>query len=107
MSYSVYTIAPAATVNDAIDTLAIAVEHLPEADEQLTAGKASAKAIIASGALGKTDYWQVSISGHANPDHAVTTGYANDCIAVNIVQSSEQGYNSYIAAVKAAEQNAS
>jgi hypothetical protein len=53
------------------------------AKESVTAAVAAANAIIASGVVG-TGTVSATISGHANPGHAPTSGWANDCVTVYI-----------------------
>lgn len=58
-----------------------------EAVEQLNVARASAKAIMESGAVGVKDGdYHVSLNGHANPEHRPATGWANDCIGVHVSQ---------------------
>lgn len=60
-----------------------------EAKEQVDLALKTANAVIAHAAIGgrEKDY-AVSLSGHANPGHAPTSGYANDCITVTVSQKS-------------------
>lgn len=55
----------------------------PAASEQITAAVAAAKALVASGAVGSGTF-NVTLSGHANPDHKPVKGWANDCVTVSV-----------------------
>lgn len=55
----------------------------PGVIEQITAAASAVKTIVASGAVGNGSV-TVSISGHANPDHKPTAGWANDTISVSV-----------------------
>lgn len=58
-----------------------------EAVEQFTTARHTAKVIMESGAVGVKDGdYYVNLNGHANPEHRPTTGWANDCIGVNVGQ---------------------
>jgi hypothetical protein len=62
----------------------------PEVDEQVEAAAAAVEAVIASGAVGGLGKrFQVSMSGHANPEHEPASGYGNDCVSVYISQLGE------------------
>lgn len=55
--------------------------------EQLAAARNAAVAIMASGAVGgEGKDFVVSLSGHGNPGHEPTRGWANDCVTVNVSQ---------------------
>lgn len=55
-----------------------------ESAEQFEQAKAAAKAVVASGAVG-TGKFRVSLSGHANEDHAnPVASWANEMVAVNV-----------------------
>lgn len=59
-------------------------------NDQAAAARAAAQAIIDSGAVGdESRDFVISISGHVNPEHAPTPGYANDCVTINISQKAE------------------
>lgn len=60
----------------------------PEAMEQVSEARLMARAIVESGAVGVRKDFFISLSGHANPSHEPTSGWANDCIAVNVSQKS-------------------
>lgn len=83
---------PAAEFDAAVDALELPVrEHMtpdaygPEAQAQFAAAKAAAKAIAASGALGRGPFG-CQLNGHANPDHAPREGWANDTMNVSVYQ---------------------
>lgn len=59
------------------------VEQTAASKESATAAVAAAKAVIASGVVG-AGHVSASISGHANPGHKPTKGWANDCINISI-----------------------
>lgn len=109
MSYSVYTVTDGAGIDAAIDALVISYDHLPEADAQLAAAKEAAKAIVKSGTVGDpaSVIFQVSISGHANPNHAPASGYANDAANVSVSQTNQAALEAYQASLVTAEDNAS
>lgn len=86
MSWSAYTTGASADIVDRIDALEPPGESVAERDEQVAAAKAAAKAIIASGAVGTGEAFQVSLSGHTNPEHQPRTGYANDLMMVSVTQ---------------------
>ena len=59
----------------------------PEMDEQFTEAKRVAGVIIESGVVGDPQGWfNISLSGHANPGHKPAEGWANDSCVVNIYQ---------------------
>lgn len=59
----------------------------PEAEEQVQAARAAAKALIESGAAGgEGKDFSVSMYGHANPGHEPMSGSAYDCIGVTVSQ---------------------
>ena len=91
MSWSSTPIEPSdgAHIGEAIDAATIHGTGLdtPEHREQLAAVKASAKALIASGALGDAGdgrIFTVSMGGHANAGHQPRPGWANDAVYVNV-----------------------
>lgn len=58
-----------------------------EAVEQLNSARHVANEIMNSGAVGAKDGdYLVNLHGHANPEHRPRTGYANDCVGVNVAQ---------------------
>lgn len=64
------------------------------ADETLAQAQEASKAvhaILKSGALGdpKGKYY-VTVSGHANPDHAPVAGWANDHLTISISQATKE-----------------
>lgn len=111
MAWDVYTVADATDIDTAIDALSVPNDHITESDDQLTAAKAAAKQIIASGGAGSPAYWNVALSGHANPGHAqpqaVGGGAVNEVIALTITATDENAYNQFVAAKTAAKENAS
>lgn len=54
-----------------------------EAEEQAREASRVAQEMLKSGALGRGTF-NVNLSGHANPDHTKTPGYANDCITIHV-----------------------
>jgi hypothetical protein len=54
-------------------------------DEQVEAALTAAQALLDSGAVG-TGACLVSLSGHANPDHAKRKGWSNDRIVITVEQ---------------------
>lgn len=78
---------PLSEADVAIDELGITGAS-PEVEEQISAAKAAAKSLLASGAVGNGEDVRVSvgINGHANPDHAYSEGMAQDTISVSVRQ---------------------
>lgn len=68
---------------DAIDQAAATLGLTDETRESLEAAKAAALALAASGVVGRGRVTG-SLSGHANPGHVPTEGYANDCVTVSL-----------------------
>ena len=59
----------------------------PDCEEQKNVARHAATEIIESGAIGgEGKDFVVNISGHANPGHEASPGWANDCITVNVYQ---------------------
>jgi hypothetical protein len=59
----------------------------PHVREQIDAAREAARALIASGAIGKKGIeFSVNLSGHANPEHKPAPNYANDTVTINIYQ---------------------
>lgn len=60
-------------------------EYIAEAFDE---ARLAASAIAHSGIVGDPDKvrFNVWLSGHANPNHEVTPGWANDFIAINVSQ---------------------
>lgn len=54
-----------------------------DAASQLDAAQRAAQSLIESGEVGEPPF-QVTISGHANPGHGDTPGWANDHVTVSI-----------------------
>lgn len=60
---------------------------LAETLEQIEVCENAVDAIITSMCVGRTDKKiSVSLSGHANPNHEPTPGWANDMVSISIVQ---------------------
>jgi hypothetical protein len=88
-------IATSVAVDEAAEKLAAAVTayqtQLEAADydldaaakEQIEAASAAVNAVIASGAVG-TGLVNVSLNGHANPEHKPVKGWANDSITITV-----------------------
>ena len=61
----------------------------PHVEQALAAAKKAAVDLIRSGAVGHPGRtFIVSLSGHANPDHAPTVGWSNDFVTINVAQKS-------------------
>lgn len=60
----------------------------PQVQDQVAIARSVAKLVVESGAVGnpETKDFSISISGHANPEHEKTPGWANDCISVSVYQ---------------------
>lgn len=55
--------------------------------EQVTVAKRVVRSLVKSGAFGDPlGAYDVTISGHANPGHTPTAGWANDSISINLSQ---------------------
>lgn len=61
-------------------------------DAQQAAAKAAAIGLLKSGAVGSLEQsaFSVSLSGHANPDHAPRAGWSDDFITLNVSQIIEE-----------------
>jgi hypothetical protein len=57
-------------------------------EEQLDAAKRGALAMLRTGSVGAMDtgVFAGTLSGHANPEHQPTEGWANDCVSVYLYQ---------------------
>lgn len=53
------------------------------AKEQFEAVKAAVKTLVDSGTLGSGKV-NITISGHANPGHKPTSGWANDAVTISV-----------------------
>ena len=53
--------------------------------ESVAAAKAAVLGLVDSGVLGSGEVY-VSVSGHANPEHKPTPGWANDFVSLTITQ---------------------
>lgn len=63
------------------------VREVPEHLEQYNKCAQQVQAIIESGVLGDADAeFNVSFSGHGNPEHKPTIGWANDFVSISIYQ---------------------
>lgn len=107
MSWGINTVAAAADIDMAIDALVVPGDHITESDDQIAAAKVAAKQLVASGGAGSPAYWNVSLSGHANPGHAEVAGSSNEVISVSVNATDENTFNQYTAAQAAAKENAS
>jgi hypothetical protein len=63
-------------------------EASEEHQEQFAVARAAASRLIDSGLVGDPAkfLFNVTLSGHGNPNHEPTPGWANDCIAINVSQ---------------------
>ena len=69
------------------DARSAALRQNPEAGDQFDAALVAALALLSSGAVGGPDRaFYVTLSGHANPDHAPRSGWANDAVTVALSQ---------------------
>lgn len=70
------------------DTPASPVDQsVPGVKEQYEAARTAAEGLLASGVVGDDSReMRVYLSGHANPNHAPTSGMVNDSITVNVSQ---------------------
>ena len=90
MSWSVsVSKTPSAEFEAAIDALELGDGYgtdfaREEAEMQLSAAKAAAKAIFASGAVGTEGEYHASLSGHAEPNHERRPGYSGDTVYVTV-----------------------
>jgi hypothetical protein len=87
MSWSV-----SGTVEDLVITLPLGPAY--QTEEVADAYNAAYQAIwnvVYSGAVGDpSGKYKVNVSGHANPDHVPTEGWADDFISINIYQAREE-----------------
>lgn len=61
-----------------------------EAQEQASNAAIVAATFIDAGIVGDpAGSFQIILSGHANPGHKITPGWANDCVAIAIYQTGE------------------
>lgn len=59
----------------------------PTTQEQIDAAVEAGRAIVKSKAVGPQEAtFNVTLSGHANPDHAPREGFANDQVTVSVYQ---------------------
>lgn len=66
------------------------ITEVTQHKEQFDEASKVVEAIIASGAVGSPEgQYRVSLSGHGNPDHEPTSGWANDFVSINIYQEGE------------------
>ena len=64
-----------------------ALAQNPECGDQFDAAAEAVSALIAGGTVGGPEVrFHVVMSGHANPDHAPRSGWANDMINISISQ---------------------
>jgi hypothetical protein len=58
-----------------------------DAGQQFDAACTAADIVINSGSIGDSAKdFSISLSGHSNPNHEPTPGWANDCVTINIYQ---------------------
>lgn len=63
------------------------VEEVPEHLEQYTVAVLAATDLLVSNVVGGPDKeYRITISGHGNPDHEPTAGWANDCVTISVAQ---------------------
>lgn len=68
--------------------LEFALESNVQTDEhaqQFTVAKEAVRDLVDSGAFGEGEF-SVSLSGHGNPNHEKTPGWANDFISITVTQ---------------------
>lgn len=73
---------PVDDIEAAIDS-AVQYELTEATVETLDAVKAAVRSLVDSGVLGD-DRVVGSVSGHANPGHKPTKGWANDCVTISL-----------------------
>ena len=103
MSWSAYTVGLDTNIGDRVDALEPVGEGTIEREDQVKAAKAGAKALISSGALGQSEAYSVSLSGHSSQDHKGGI----DCVNIGVSQSTAAtvtAYDTQQAANLAAEQ---
>lgn len=89
MSWSGSVLAQFDEAEDAINAVAVSPDSdAPDQVAQVAAAKVAAVSLIKSGAVvvGSDQDVSIYISGHANPGHLPTAGYANDSLQVSITQ---------------------
>lgn len=79
---------PNGPVDNLAETIDQAIVELPceltdATRETLNAAKDAAVALAASGVVGQGTV-SGSLSGHANPGHVPTDGWANDCVTISL-----------------------
>lgn len=87
MSWSAtYTVDPSASEDIVVPLNRSNVESI-EHQEQHDAALLAAIQALTSGAVGRPDKkYNVNISGHGNPEHEPTPGWANDFISIQVTQ---------------------
>jgi uncharacterized protein YgbK (DUF1537 family) len=85
MSWSVSTQGTPDNVRDRINALEPSYEGTAAREDQIKAAKVTAIALLDSGCVGTGEAFSVSLSGHANDNHAPAPGWAN-CVMVSVVQ---------------------
>lgn len=107
MSWSAYTAALPDQVKDRVAALTVpgVTEDFPARDDQVTAAKAAAVALIDSGAVGTGEAFTISLSGHANTDHKPQAGYSNDFVSVSIGQTTAAAVATYDQQQEQAQKN--
>lgn len=88
MSWSASTIVQRGeNAYDAFENVGPTGQEGEHVDEAFEAALEAAHDLLASGSFGsESREYTVSLSGHANPDHAPVSGWANDCVTVSIQQ---------------------
>lgn len=61
-------------------------EQVPFMQQQVDLALSLVKEIAASGVVGTDKKFILSLSGHANEDHEPKSGWANDCMTIQISQ---------------------
>jgi hypothetical protein len=87
MSWSLFISAVRMSNVAAAADAARAAATSPIPDDQFDAALEAAQTVLDSGAVGDIDdLFNISLSGHANPDHKPADGMSNDMINVTVSQ---------------------
>lgn len=87
MSWGTYTLGTSEEIKGLVEGLMPPqTEPSVEVEDQIKAARAAAMSLLDSGCVGAGEFFSVSISGHANPDHKPADGWANDSVSVNVRQ---------------------
>lgn len=108
MSWSNYTVGKSDQIVDRVNALTTpAAETFPPTADQLKAAKAVALSLIESAAVGVDDTgaFQVTISGHANENHAPAAGNADEVINVSVARVPEAAVSAFDQNVAATQRN--